>query len=80
MTFHCVAKMRMTWLGHSCFGGRKKDMDVVWTAGKGGDLEQVRGRGGGVTMLWLRKWSGKTFRKMIESLTLILHFTLVVAT
>lgn len=22
-------------------------MDVVWTAGKGGHLEQVRGRGGG---------------------------------
>ena len=44
MTFLGVAKI--TWLGHSCFGGRKKDMDVVWTAGKGGDLEQVRGREG----------------------------------
>lgn len=41
-----MAKMRMTWLGHSACGGRKKDMDVVWTAGKGGNLEQARGREG----------------------------------
>jgi len=47
MSFLGVAKMRMTWLGHSCSGGRKGDMDVVWTAGRGGDLEQVRGREGG---------------------------------
>lgn len=39
MTFIGVAKMRTTWPGHSSVAGRKKDRDVVWTAGKGGDLE-----------------------------------------
>lgn len=46
MSFLGVAKMRITWLGHSCFGGRKEGVDVVCTAGKGGDLEQVRGSEG----------------------------------
>lgn len=55
----------MTWLGHSSVAGRKKDRDVVWTAGKGGDLEKVGGREGsdGVVekVLWFSK--GKTFNK-----------------
>lgn len=31
-------------------------------------------------MLGVRRWSGKTFREMIESLAVILHFGLSVAT
>lgn len=31
-------------------------------------------------MLGVRRWSGKTFREMIESLAVILHFGLPVAT
>lgn len=41
-----MAKMTVIWLGHRYFGGRKKDTDMVWTVGKGGDLEQARGREG----------------------------------
>lgn len=36
MTFLGVAKMQMTWLDHCSVAGRKKDRDVVWTAGKEG--------------------------------------------
>lgn len=66
----------MTWLGHSCVAGRKEDRGVVWTAGKGGDLEQVGGRESGddvvEKVLWFSK--GKTFTRMMESLTLMLYF------
>lgn len=66
----------MTWLGHSSVAGRKKDRNVVGTAGKGGDLEKVGGREGSGDMvekvLWFSK--GKTFKKMMESLTLTLYF------
>lgn len=65
----------MTWLGHSSVAGRKKDRDVVWTAGKGGDVEKVGGREGshGVAEKVLG-FLKKRPLKMMESLTLMLYF------
>lgn len=54
MTFPGVCKMRMAWLGHSYFGGRKKDMDVA--ARKGRDFEQVNRREGDDAVIKKVEW------------------------
>lgn len=60
--------------GSQLVAGRKKDRDVVWTAGKGGDLERVGGREGNDDLVEKVLWKGKTLRKMTRELDLNVVF------